>query len=98
MARKLALRLVPAGVVLCVLALSAGPAAATIRGEAAKPSLPRNDLAVAGIGNLHGFKLAYEAANKDGSVTAVWRQKKMAIVYTGGAGSRMSVSLSSRTI
>lgn len=97
MKRKIVMMLVPAAAVSCLLALGIGPAAAANSGGVTTASGPPHGLAVTAIGNLHGFKLAYEGVNNDGSVTAVWRLKKMAIVYTGGAASRMSVAMSSRT-
>src|ERR1039457_765357 len=98
MVQKLIQRLIPAAAVICLLVYGAWPAAAMGKGETVKPSLLGNDPAITATGNLHGFRLAYEAANSDGSVTAIWRLRKMAIVYLGGAGSRISTASSPKTI
>jgi hypothetical protein len=70
-------------------AMAAGALAATARPVAAP---------VTAAGNLHGFRLAYEKANPDGSVTAVLRRRDVAIVYLGGGGSHLSVSTAAKLV
>ena len=56
--------------------------AAALAQRSGGPSPARAGL-VASAGNMHGFGLAYEARNADGSVTAAWRDKKVTVVYLG---------------
>ncbi len=42
--------------------------------------------------NLHGFRLTYQQANPDGSVTALLQRGRTSVVYLGGAGAQISVS------
>jgi len=66
-----------------------GAAPGTIRGVAS---------VVTAVGDLHGFRLAYDKANPDGSVTAVLRRGRESVVYLGAAGSRLSVGVSSKVV
>jgi hypothetical protein len=61
-------------------------------------TLPGVASVVTAIGDLHGFKLAYDKANPDGSVTAVLRRGRESVIYLGAAGSRLSVGLSSKVV
>jgi hypothetical protein len=97
MLRKYLRTLIPAALVLGLLLApfhaavigKAGLAAARFRGLASP---------VTAVGNLHGFTLAYEKANRDGSVAAVLRKQRTAIVYLGPGGSQLTLSVSSRAL
>jgi hypothetical protein len=76
---------------LGLLLMNAVAPVAALAQRSAGPSPARAGL-VASAGNMHGFGLAYEAQNADGSVTAAWRDKKVTVVYLGGAGAKVSIS------
>ena len=87
---------VPSVMVAGLLAAGTPPAAVAARalaGTARPVAAP-----VTAAGNLHGFRLAYEKANPDGSVTAVLRRRDVAIVYLGRGGSHLSVSTAAKRV
>jgi hypothetical protein len=88
------------GTVLSAVALGLMPLAVTgMRAAIATHSaVPSAASMVTAVGDLHGFALAYDKANPDGSVTAVLRRGRESIVYLGGPGSRLSVGVSSKVI
>jgi hypothetical protein len=93
--------LVPAAVALGLLSGSVSGSlhlTAISNAQAAASRLTGTAAQVTAVGNLHGFRLAYEKANPDGSVTAVLRGRRTAIVYLGSGGSRLSVSASSKVV
>lgn len=49
-------------------------------------------------GNLHGFRLTYQKANPDGSVTALLRRGRTTVVYLGGGGSRLSLATAAKVV
>ena len=81
---------------LGLLMMNAVAPAAALAQRSGGPSPARAGL-VASAGNMHGFGLAYEARNADGSVTAAWRDKKVTVVYLGAAGAKVSISTARST-
>lgn len=81
---------------LGLLMMNAAVPAAALAQRSGGPSADEAGL-VMSAGNMHGFGLAYEARNADGSVTAAWRDKKVTVVYLGAAGAKVSISTARST-
>ena len=79
-----------AGILICGALLS--PAAASSQPYGAPNHMQSGVPLVTLSGNNRTFTVAYEARNHDGSVTAMWRHNKWAVLYLGPAGARVSIS------